>query len=190
MSEKDFIELVKTIDVKSIDQNRSLLEILESEFSCEEINERLVELAFHIWNDYIKSYEYQLRAEELQKENDSLQEKLNKYYDIAGKLTMEIRGLSSENEELRVSKHYLQRENEMLEKCLKEFGERSVNIMKVKHGNPIAYRQDAGIGVVLALHRNGLTQKEIAERLGVGETTIYRRFKELKEAGLIKERRQ
>lgn len=186
MSEKDFMELIRTVDLVGDDKNRSLLETLKLEFSCEEINERLLQMTFSIWDDYIKSYEYQLRAEDLQKENEILQSKLEKYYEIAGKLTMEIRALKEENEELKINKHYFQKENEMLNKCLKEFGERSLNVMKVKHGNPIAYRTDAGIGIVLALHRSGLTQKEIAENLGIGETTVYRRFKELREAGLIK----
>lgn len=187
MSERDFIDSLKMVEIENNEQLGSLLDSLKDIYSSEEIEQRLAALTFSIWSDYIKAYEYQLRVEDLQKEVDSLQAKLDKYIEIAGKLTMQVREQNSQLEEYKIDQHYKQREIDMLNKCLKDFGERQVNMMKLKYGNPIAYRHDAGIGQVLALHREGLTRREIAERLGVGETTVYRRFNELREAGLIKD---
>ena len=186
MSERDFIDFLNEMDSEENEQVGSLMDALKSIYESDVLKEKLVRMILFIWDDYIKAYEYQLRVTDQQEKIDSLNSKLEECQVLIGKQYMTIRKQDEEIEKLKVNQHYNQKEIEMLNKCLKDFGERQVNIAKCKNGNPIAYRKDAGIGIVLALHRQGLLQKEIAERLGVGETTIYRRFKELREAGLIK----
>ena len=102
MSERDFIDSLKMVEIESNEQLGSLLDSLKDIYSSEEIEQRLAALTFSIWSDYIKAYEYQLRVEDLQKEVDSLQAKLDKYIEIAGKLTMQVREQNSQLEEYKI----------------------------------------------------------------------------------------
>lgn len=77
----------------------------------------------------------------------------------------------------------LTEELEIRQKILEGMNRRAVQIEKVRAGKKIAYREDVSKEDVYKLLQKNMSRSKIAETLGVGRNTVYRRIEELRKAG-------
>lgn len=81
-------------------------------------------------------------------------------------------------EELQAENEALTKKVKSMESLMKKYNKCYVQQAKLKMGEKIAYKEQASVKEVNKLRKAGLSYDEIADKLGVSRSTVYRRIKE------------
>lgn len=81
--------------------------------------------------------------------------------------------------ELKAENENLSQKVSDLENLIETYNKCYLQQTKLKTGEKIAYKEQASIKEVKKLKKAGLSYDEIADKLGVSRSTIYRRIKEI-----------
>lgn len=86
--------------------------------------------------------------------------------------------VKAKNDRLVAINNELSEKIRSLEGLISTYNKCYVQQAKMKNGKKIAYKDQASVEEVVKLKNEGLTNDEIAEKLGVSKSTVYRRLKE------------